>query len=92
MFRDKHSADGGSFDRAQEKAGKGERQELIEIIPVNCRHSHRRQSLRHIAEEFHAACIERKDGRSDNGANYNEKSHRFVFYKKLSQNEHCQRD
>jgi hypothetical protein len=39
MFRDKHSADGGSFDSAQEKAGKGQRQELVEIIPVNCRHS-----------------------------------------------------
>src|SRR5437868_10831066 len=92
MFGDKHSTDGSSLDCSEKKAGKSQRQKLIEIVPVNCWHCQWRQSLRHIAEKFHATRLEGKCRGSDNGANDDKKSDRFVFQKNLSQNEHCQAD
>src|SRR5262245_38628413 len=59
MFRGKHSANGSCFDGAEEKTSKGQRKQLVQVVPINSRQFERRKSLRHGANQFYTVCLER---------------------------------
>src|SRR5262249_38503546 len=92
MFGNEHSADRSCFDRAEEKAGERERQQFIQVMPVNRRQFEGRNSLRPRANQLHATCFECEHRCSDDGTYDNEKRDWFVWEKDFSKNEKPKRD
>src|SRR6266851_1032989 len=58
---------------------------------VNSRQSERRNSLRHGADQLHAACLQGKHRCGHNAADNDKKRDRFVLEKDFSKNEQRQR-
>ena len=58
MLGREHATDGGRFDRAEQEAGERQRQQLVQVGPLNRGEAERRQSLRHVAQQLHAARVE----------------------------------
>src|SRR6266550_6668169 len=54
MLGGKHSANCSRLDRAEKKASKGKRKQIIQVVPMNRRQFERRNSLRDGADQFHA--------------------------------------
>src|SRR6478672_9572741 len=92
VLSDEHPTNRSRLDRAQKKASKGERKQFIQVMPVNGRQSQRRQSLRHGANELHAARLEGKRRCGNNTSDYHEERDGLVLEKNLSKDEERQRN
>ena len=53
-----HAADGGRLHGAEQEAGQRQRQQLVQVGPAARGQPDRRQPLRHLAEQLHAARVE----------------------------------
>ena len=91
MFGGEHAADGGRLHRAEQKTGERQRQQFVQIRPVNRGESEGRQSLRHFAQQLHPARFQAEPARSHNAADHDEQRHGFVLEKNLPEHEHGQR-
>src|SRR5262249_40383723 len=67
-----HAANRRRFHRAKNKAGKRQRQQIVQIGPMNSGRSDGWQALWHFAKEFYSARIQGQHGRRDNAANDDE--------------------
>src|SRR5215472_2284463 len=92
MLGDKHPANRRRLHGAEEKASERERKQLIQVIPINGRQSERRNSLWYGANQFHAACLQRKRRCSDNASDHDEKRNRFMVHKNFTKDEECKRE
>ncbi len=90
MFSRERATDRGRLDRAEQKTGEGQRQQLIPIRPVNRGEPKGRQSLRNCAQELNPARFQAKPARDQNATHDHEQRHRFVLEKNLPKNEHRQ--
>src|SRR4029077_13786530 len=91
VLRSEHSPNRGRFDCAEKKAGQGEWQELVQILPVDGRQFERRNSLWHGADQLYAVCLERKRRCGDDSPDHDEKRDRFVFEQNFPKKQYRQR-
>ena len=88
----KGSADGGGLDGAEQEAGEGEGQEVVQVGPADRGKADRREALGHLAEELHPAGFEIEQGRHHDGADNHEQGHRLVLEVDLAEDQEEQRD
>ena len=84
MFGGEHAANRGRLHRAKQKTGERQRQQLVQVGPVNRGEAEGRQPLRHFAQQLHPARFEAEPARSHDAADHHEQRHGFVLEKNLS--------
>ena len=86
------AADGGRLHRAEQEARERQRQQVVQVGPVNRGQAEGRQPLRHFAQQLHPARVEAEQRRSHDAADHHEQRHGFVLEEHLPEHQHRQRD
>ena len=88
MLGGKGAADGGRLHGSQQEAGKRERQQGIDVGPVDLGKAQGWQTLGHLTQKLDALGIEAEKRRGHDATDDHKERHGFVLQKDLSQNEH----
>ena len=92
MLGRERAADGGRLHRAEQETRERQRQQFVQVRPVNRGQAEGRQPLRHFAQQLHPARVEAEPARSHDAAHHHEQRHGFVLEEDLPEHEHRQRD
>ena len=84
----KGAADGSRLYGGEQEACKRQRQQRIDVGPVDVGNSDGWQPLRHLAQKLDALGIQAEQHRGHNAADDDEKRDRFMLQKDLAENEY----